>query len=289
MAYRYINVRLVDFDDPTYRKFIAPFLLARETHKGGPIRARVRFSQQVEKTLRDWMKARTTLLPRRVLGYTELGGGSARPAFRELDALEPVDGRKEPRSFAAGFFQGKSPMGAQLPQEPIADYRQHHLAFSRDLIVYEFKASRSPASLYRGLAQLKKSQTILSVLFRQVTGVLLFVYTDPERLPELHQVIVEAADASLMADWTERQELESPIGVILWPVDRIVEIAGEENLTLEWEDKEGKEILIERDQETWHEDWRAYQEEEAVEEPLSVLGAALLAALGEADADEEES
>jgi hypothetical protein len=250
MAYRYINVRLVDFDDPTYREFIAPFLLARETQKGGPVRARVLFGRQVEDTLRHWLAMRTTLLPQRVLGFTEVGGGSARPAYRELDALEPVG--------------------------------------ERDLIVYEFKASRSPMSLYRGLAQLKKSRRILSAIFRRITGVLFFVYTDPESLAELQQAVAEAPDTSLLAEWTERQALETPFGVILWPVERIVEIAGEENLTLEWEDEEGEEVLIERDQEPWREDWRTYLEDEEVEEPLSALGAALAAARGETDTDKEE-
>lgn len=243
MAYRYINVRLVHFDDPAYREFIAPFLLARETHKSGPVRARTQFGRQVEKALRGWLEARTTLLPRRLLGYTEVGGGSARPAYRELDALEPVG--------------------------------------ERGVVVYEFKASRSPASLRRGLAQLNKSRRILSIIFRRVTGALFFVYTDPETLPELHQVVAEADNASLMSDWAERHTLDTSVGVLLWPVDRVIEIAGQENLTLEWEDETGEEILIEREEEPWREDWRAYQEEEEAEEPPSALGAALSAALGE--------
>lgn len=247
MAYRYINVRLVDFDDPTYREFIAPFLLARETHKSGPVRARALFGQQAEKALRDWLKTRTKLLSRRMLGYTEVGGGSARPAYRELDALEPVG--------------------------------------EHGIVVYEFKASRSPASLRRGLIQLDKSRRILSVIFRQVTGVLFFVYTDLEVLPELYQVITEADEASLMVDWAGRHGLETPIGVLLWPVNRVIEIAVQENLTLEWENETGEEIFIERAQEPWREDWRAYQEEEE-KEPLGTLGAALLAALGEVNENE---
>ena len=249
MAYRYINVRLVDFDDLTYREFIAPYLLARATHKGGPVRARVKFGQQVEAVLRGWLEARTTLFPRRLLGYTEVGGGSARPAYRELDAVELVG--------------------------------------ERGAVAYEFKASRSPMSLRRGLAQLNKSRRILSVIFRRVTGVLVFVYTDPKTLPELHQVVAEADYASAMTDWDARHRLQTPIGVLLWPVARVVELAGQEDLTLEWEDEEGEDILIEREEEPWREDWRAYQEEEEAEEALGALRAALLAALGEAD-DEEE-
>jgi len=251
MAYHYINVRLVDFDDPMYREFIAPFLLARATHKGGPVRARAKFGQQVEKALRGWLETRTALLSRRVLGYTEVGGGIARPAYRELDALESVE--------------------------------------ERGVVVYEFKASRSTVSLRRGLAQLNKSRRILSATFRRVTGVLLFVYTDLETLPELHQVIAETDYASPMASWADRHQLETPIGVLLWPVARVVEIAGQENLILEWEDKEGKERLIERKEEPWREDWQAYQEEVGAKEPLGMLGVALLTALGKAqDKDEAE-
>jgi len=248
MAYRYINVRLVDFDDPSYREFIAPFLLARETHKSGPVRARTLFGQQVERALRGWLKVRTALLSRRVLSYTEVGGGSARPAYRELDALEPVG--------------------------------------ERDVVIYEFKASRSPASLYRGLAQLNKSRRILSLIFSQVRGVLLFVYTDSQMLPELQQVIAETDKASLMADWADRHDLETPVGVLFWPVERVVEVAGEENLALEWENEAGEEILIQPDKASWCKDWRAYQEEEEAEEPLGALGTALLAALGKADEEE---
>jgi hypothetical protein len=84
-----------------------------------------------------------------------------------------------------------------------------------------------------------------------------------------------------MADWNARHGLETPVGVLLWPVARVVEIAGEENLTLEWEDEEGEDILLERPEEPWQEDWQAYQEEEQAGQPLGALGAALLAALGE--------
>jgi hypothetical protein len=252
MAYRYINVRLVDFDDPMYREFIAPFLLARETHKSGPVRARVKFGQQVEQALRGWLEARTALFSRRLLGYTEVGGGSARPAYRELDALERVG--------------------------------------ERGAVVYEFKASRSPLSLRRGLAQLNKSRRILSAIFRRVTGVLFFVYTDPETLPELGQIVAETEYASAMADWDARHGLETPIGVLLWPVARVVEVVGGENLTLEWEDEEGEDILLERQEEPWQEDWQAYKEkeEEQAGQPLGTLGAALLAALGE-DGDRDEA
>jgi hypothetical protein len=245
MAHRYINVRLVDFDDPTYREFIAPYLLARATHKGGPVRARVRFGQQVETVLRRWLEARAALSPRRLVGYTELGEDSARPAYRELDALELVG--------------------------------------ERAAVVYEFKASRSPMSLRRGLAQLNKSQRILSSIFRQVTGVLLFVYTDPETLPDLHHILAETDYAANMPGWEARHELEPPIGVLLWPVARVVEVAGPEDLILELEDEEGEDILIAREEAPWRKDWQAYQEEEGSEEPLGALGAALLAALGETD------
>jgi len=57
MTRRYVNVRLVDFGNPTYREFIAPFLLARATRKGGPVPARAQFGQQVEKALRAWWKS----------------------------------------------------------------------------------------------------------------------------------------------------------------------------------------------------------------------------------------
>ena len=245
MTYRYINVRLVDFDNPTYREFIAPFLLARATHRGGPVPARTQFGRQVEKVLRDWLEARTALLSRRVLGYTQVGGGSSRPGYRELDAVEPVG--------------------------------------ERSVVVYEFKASRSPMSLRRGLAQLNKSRRILTVIFRQVKGVLFFVCTDPETLPDLQQVIAETDYASPLIDWADRHQLETPVGVLLWPVARVVEIAGEENLVLDWEDEGGEERLIDREEEPWREDWRAYQAEEERAGPLGVLGAALLAALGETD------
>jgi len=62
-----------------------------------------------------------------------------------------------------------------------------------------------------------------------------------------------------------------------------VEIAGEENLILDWEDEAGKECLIEREEEPWREDWQAFEMEEEKAEPLGALGAALLAALGETD------
>ena len=248
MAYRYINVRLVDFDNPAYGEFIAPFLLARATHKGGSVPARTRFGQQVETALRGWLETRTTLLSRRVLGYTQIGGGSARPSYRELDALERIG--------------------------------------EHGVVVYECKASRSPAGLRRGLAQLNQSRQILSVIFRQVTGVLFFVYTDLGALPDLQQVIAEADDVSSLADWTDRRQLRTSLGVLLWPVARVVEIAGEENLILDREDKQGEERLIEREEEPWHEDWRAYQADEEAEELLSTMGAALLAALGEPDEKE---
>jgi hypothetical protein len=249
MAYRYTNVRLVDFDNPVYREFIAPFLLARAMHKGGPVPARARFGQQVEAALRGWLETHTTLLPQRVLGYTQVGGGSARPNYRELDAVEPIG--------------------------------------EHGVVVYEFKTSRSPASLYRGLAQLNKSRQILSNIFRQVTGVLFFVYTDPETLVDLRQAIADIDYASPLADWADRHQLETPLGVLLWPVARVVEIAGEEDLILDWEDEEGKEHLIEWEEEPWQEDWRTYQAEEKAAEPLGTLGAALLAALS--DPQEEES
>jgi hypothetical protein len=202
--------------------------------------------------LRHWLEAHTALFSRRLLGYTEVGGGSARPAYRELDAVGLVG--------------------------------------EREVVVYEFKASRSPLSLRRGLAQLNKSRHILSVIFRRVTGVLLFVYTDPETLPELGQIIAETEYASAMADWDARHGLETPIGVLLWPVARVAEIAGGENLTLEWEDEEGEDILLERQEEPWQEDWQAYQEEEQAGQPLGTLGAALLAALGKAgDGDEAQN
>ncbi len=239
----------MDFDDPAYREFIAPFLLARAAHKGGPVSARTQFGQQVEEALRGWLETHIALLPRRVLGYTEVSRGSARPGYRELDALEPVGEQR--------------------------------------VVVYEFKASRSPMSLRRGLAQLNKSRQILSAIFRQVAGVLFFIYTDPQTLPELHQVITETDDASLMADWADRRQLKTPLGVLLWPVARVVEIAGQENLILEWEDEEGEEILIEHEKEPWREDWQAYQEEEETREPLGALGIALLTALGEADEEND--
>ena len=249
MAYRYINVRLVDFDDPAYRQFIAPFLLARDTHRGGPVPARTQFGQQVEEALRGWLATRTTLLSQRVLGYTQVGGGSSRPSYRELDAVEPLS--------------------------------------ERGVVVYEFKASRSPVSLRRGLAQLNKSRQILSVIFRQVVGVLFFVYTEPQTLPEFEQIVAETGYASLVTDWADRHNLETPLGVLLWPVARIVEIVGQDSLILDWEDERGEERLIEREEEPWLEDWRAYQAEKQEEKkPLGALGAALLAALRQAD-DEE--
>jgi hypothetical protein len=248
MAYRYINVRLVDFDNPAYREFIAPFLLAQATHKSGPVPARTQFGQQVEKALRGWLEAQTTLLSQRMLGYTQVGGGSSRPSYRELDAVEPIG--------------------------------------DHGVVVYEVKASRSPMSLRRGLAQLNKSWQILLVIYRKVTGVVVFVYTDPEVVPELEQIIAETDYASLLAAWTDRHQLQTPLGVLLWPVARIVEIAGEENLILDWEDEEGEERFLKRQEEPWREDWRAYQAEEETKEPLGALGAALLAVLGETD-DEE--
>lgn len=241
MVKKFSNVKLIDFDDEDYQRYIAPFLIARESWKPGPMSARSRFGYEVEEVIRAWLAEHTTLIPERVLQYTEWGHGRQARNYRELDAVE------------------KRPDG---------------------LFFYEVKASRSAHSLRRGIAQVKKTGHILSTAFKGVKGFIFFICTDEEVLPELQEVIEEAEDVSLLTSFEERETLPEPVGALVLSVADIVAIADEDALTLEWEDEEGEELEIEPEEEEWMEDWRTYQAQvEDKEEEIGALGAALLAAL----------
>ncbi len=241
MVKKFSNVKLIDFDDEGYQRYVAPFLLARKRWKPGAISARSRFGYEVEEVIRVWLAEHTTLVPERVLQYTEWGHGRQARNYRELDAVE------------------------QRPD---------------GLFFYEIKASRSAQSLRRGIAQVKKTGHILSTAFKGVKGFIFFVCTDAEVLPELQVVIEETEGVSLLASFQERETWPEPVGVLVLSVADIVAIAGEEALTLEWEDEEGEELEIEPEEEEWVEDWRTYQAQ-VEEEEVGALGAALLAALEE--------
>ncbi len=232
---------MIGFDDEDYQRYIAPFTLAREGWKPGAMSARSKFGQEVEEVVRAWLGERTNLLPERVLQYTEWGGGRVARNYRELDAVE------------------ERPEG---------------------LFFYEVKASRNAGSLRRAIAQVRKTSRILSTIYKKVAGLIFFVYTDAEVLPELQEVIEEAEGVSFLPSFEDRLALSDPIGVLFLSVDDIVTIAGQRDLTLEWVDEEGEELEIEPEEEDWAEDWQAYQSQvEEEEEEMGSLGAALLAAM----------
>ncbi len=241
MVKKLSNVKLIDFDDESYQCYIAPFLLARESWKPGAMSARSKFGYEVEEVIRTWLAEHATLIPERVLQYTEWGHGRQARNYRELDAVEKR---------ADGLF------------------------------FYEIKASRSAQSLRRGIAQVKKTGHILSTAFKGVKGLIFFVCTDEEALPALQEVIEEAEGVALLTAFEERETSPAPVGVLVLSVADIVAIAGQDALTLEWEDEEGETVEIEPEEEEWVEDWRTYQAQvEEEEEEIGALGAALLAAL----------
>jgi hypothetical protein len=216
---RYARPRLITADDKRYRAYVDQFILQRSNQKAmRPPRQRDIFGGQAERALRGWLAQRLELCERRILEYEEHRGRRADTKYRELDAL--------------------------LLDET-----------AKSVHVFEIKASRSAGSLRRASGQLYETRNILRLHYPTVALTVLLVDTGipdaaavaeimagpdpPARPPEtLAELLASRPDMQLLADLSAQPDVADGIGVLRFSVDDIVQLAGAENLALDWSDED---------------------------------------------------
>lgn len=237
MAPRYSRPRLTDEQDRQYRAFVEQIKLSQQNNKATrPPRARDLFGGEAERALRGWLGERMQLSDRRIVEYLEHRGRMAIKKYRELDAVA------------------------------IPDPRRIH--------IFEVKASQRSTSLRRARQQLGDTRDILGMLFPTVITTILLVDTGipqtteeaieqaaqraarfpdrepPEPLPTLAEVLATAPTLRLIDSLDQHADDPATIGILRFSVEQIIELAGAENLHLEWdleeEDEELEEPELER-------------------------------------------
>lgn len=211
----YGRPRLITEDDKRYRAYIEQFAIARRNQKAmRPPRQRDLFGAEAEAALRQWLGERIELDERRILEYEERRNRRGFIKYRELDAIT-------------------------------IERRAAH--------VFEIKASRTASALRRAVGQLQETRQILKLLYPSVAVTILLVDTGipataeevdalmaserpPARRPELLAEVLEAVpELRLVSSLDETGEDDGRIAVLRFGVDAIIEIAGAENLSLDWE------------------------------------------------------
>jgi hypothetical protein len=216
---RYARPRLITADDKRYRAYVEQFILQRNNQKAmRPPRQRDIFGGQAEQVLRDWLAERVELCEQRILEYEERRGRRAGTKYRELDAL-------------------------------VLDEA------ARSVHVFEIKASRSAGSLRRAGGQLYETRDILRLRYPAVALTVLLIDTGipdaaavaeimagpapPAHSPEtLDALLTSRPDFHLLADLAAQADVAEGIGLLRFSVDDIVQLAGAENLALDWADAE---------------------------------------------------
>lgn len=216
---RYARPRLITADDKRYRAYVEQFILQRNNQKAmRPPRQRDIFGGQAERVLRNWLAERVALCDQRILEYEERRGRRAGTKYRELDALVLDEAAKSVQ-------------------------------------VFEIKASRSAGSLRRASGQLYETRDILRLRYPTVALTVLLVDTGipdaaavaeimagpepPARPPEtLAELLASRLDLHLLTDLSAQTDVGEGIGLLRFSVDDIVQLAGAENLALDWSDDE---------------------------------------------------
>jgi hypothetical protein len=217
----YARPRLTTAEDKRYRAHVEQFMLQRRNQRAiRPPRQRDIFGSQAEEALRTWLGEHYTLSDRRILEYEQRQGRRAHTKYRELDAVVLED--------------------------------------KRSIRVFEIKASRVARSLRRAVAQLQETRQIIRLLYPFVTTTILLVDTGiptPEEVEELmHSEEAPETPPETLTTAIERMESVHPItsldeqvhdgttiNVLTFGVDRIIELAGAENLALDWSDDDEEE------------------------------------------------
>jgi len=208
---------LITFDDPAYRAHVEEMLLQRANQRAlQPPSQRDLFGREAEDVLRTALSARFTLSPRRILDYHERRGQRTYRKFRELDAL-------------------------------VED--------QQCVQVFEIKASRTARAIHRAMAQLRDSSEILQPLFRTVATTLIFVDTGvitaaeraalmreadaPEQPPQtLDEAIAQYAALQRMPSLAVLSAFPKAPELVVLGVDDVVALAGEQALSLRWDEEE---------------------------------------------------
>lgn len=216
---RYARPRLITADDKRYRAYVEQFILQRNNQKAmRPPRQRDIFGGQAERALRDWLAQRLELCERRILEYEERRGRRAGTRYRELDALVLDEAAKS-------------------------------------VHVFEIKASRSAGSLRRASGQLYETRDILRLRYPSVALTVLLVDTGipdaaavaeimagpepPSRPPEtFDELLASRPDLHLLEDLAAQADVTEGIGLLRFSVEDIVQLAGAENLALDWSEDE---------------------------------------------------
>jgi hypothetical protein len=215
-ALSYARPRLTTPEDRRYREHVERFVLQRKNQRAiRPPRQRDIFGGQAEETLRAWLAEHYDLSERRILEYEQRQNKRATMKYRELDAVVLED--------------------------------------KRTISVFEVKASRVSRSVRRAVAQLQETRAILRLLYPTVRATVLLVDTGiptaeeivalmasedaPKEPPEtLAEVLASLEAVQLVAQLEERSRDGSMVDVLLFGVDDIIALAGEEHLALDWSD-----------------------------------------------------
>ncbi|NJN68178.1 MAG: hypothetical protein HC884_16430 [Chloroflexaceae bacterium] len=220
-AVSYARPRLTTAQDKRYRAHVEQFLLQRKNQRAiRPPRQRDIFGGQAEEALRAWLGEHYSLSDRRILEYEQRQGRRAHTRYRELDAVVIED--------------------------------------KRSVRVFEIKASRVARSLRRAVAQLQETRAIIRLLYPTVSMTILLVDTGiptaeevealmhsaeaPEHPPETLAGVLEALESvHPITSLDEQIHDGTTINVLTLSVDRIIELAGAENLALDWSDDDEDE------------------------------------------------
>ncbi len=219
-AVSYGRVRLTTSNDKYYRAHVEQFLLQRKNQRAmRPPRQRDIFGGQAEEALRNWLASTQTLDERRILEYEERRGKRGTMKYRELDAVIIKD---------------------SYPKQRVD--------------VFEAKASRTARSLHRAIAQLQETRSILHKLYPTVSTTILLVNTGiptaeevaelmasddpPKKQPQTLQEALDSVEDTLSVITTldEANRDADRMGVMLFSVEDIIAMVGEENLALDWSD-----------------------------------------------------
>jgi hypothetical protein len=222
---RFNRPRLMSFDDPAYQRYVEQMKLQRENQRAiRPPRQRDLFGGEVEEILRSALSSRFALSDRRILEYEERKGRSLNRKFRELDAL---------------VIEGQT--------------RVH---------VFEIKASRRTAAIHRALRQLRETQTILKLAFRQVslsavvvdTGMITDEERDvlaaepdaPEYLPQtVNEALAQYDDVRHVSALNELRQFPDTVELVVLHLDQLIAMANGTPLSLNWEADEFEELVEE--------------------------------------------
>ncbi|MEM8534214.1 MAG: hypothetical protein AAGF95_25430 [Chloroflexota bacterium] len=221
MPSRFSRPRLIDENDKQYQAFVARIMLTKDNYRAiRPPRARDLFGGEVEAALRGWLSQYYDLSDRRIIEYLEHRGRSAITKYRELDAVV--------------------------------------LEESKHAHVFEVKASQKAASLRRAARQLHDTRQILEMLFTRVYTTILLVDTGipttediaaimhssdvPSELPlTLNELLTQLPHLQLIGSLEQRVLDPTIINVLCFSVDDIIEMAGAENLHLNWDDEDDQQ------------------------------------------------